>query len=374
MNKIVLFLAAPYSVGIFLFFCPSIYIERIYGEKNFAYMNGQYFFLVIGALAFTTIPFLLLQRKKTFPQKSLLNASSHRSNGPSRFYTATFVISIFLLLSSAVDLSSYRENVTGNAFIVDIFEIIVIMSLAKQSDLRRADIMGVVYVAILNVLMLRRYALIPFLLIVFYLIRDKVKLKGIVRNGVLIAIIFLCIQFVREAGGDGLPVLTLSSAYIVLPWNRFAMIISGILEPPFSGHFFYSFTSFFLPPGLPAGSLIWNDGLGVPTKDILSQDLEYKTLHLLKEGYLPINWFTLLGDLYSDMEDYLFIYVGVIAILAALAMRTEHKHVVIKIVAAYTFTALVLVGTYNILMFPRFVWMLIAVAAFSVMPRVRIFK
>lgn len=375
MNRIVILLALPYALGLALFFLPSSIFFATYGEQNFAYMNSAYLALIIVALISTIAPFYLLkghapERLPAFEKES---NSAAPERGPVKAYTLFFALIVLLILGSARDLAGFRIAAVKYAFLADILELLVITSLAKRPALRKADLLGIIYVALLNILTLRRYALIPFLLITVYLVRNKVKLTRIAKNSVLVVLSFLLIQFVREAGSEGLSVMTLSSAYFVLPWNRLAMLIDGITFQPFSGTFFYSFTSFYIPPGLPAGSLIWNDALGVPTKDILGQDLEYKTVELLKGGYLPINWFTLLGDLYADMGGWLWLYILSLSGLAALSKRLERHGSAIKVLAAYLFTALMLVGTYNILMFPRFVWMLIAAFCLALIPKIRIF-
>jgi hypothetical protein len=373
MNKIAILLTLPYAVGILLFFLPSPLIEGIYGEKNFAYLNVEYLALVLGALIFTVTPFYLI-RKQEQPAPVVMKGDFSPGNGrAAKWYTLVFVLITLLVFSSVRDLATYREAASKYAFLVDMLELYVLIAITKRAELRKAELLAIGYVALLNVLTLRRYALIPFLLLSLYFVFGKLKFKRIARNAVFVILSFLLIQFIRESASDGLPVLTLSSAYVVLPWNRLAMLVSGVTAQPYAGEFFYSFTSVFLPPGLPAGSLVWSDALGIPSKDVLSQDLEYKTIELLKDGYLPINWFTLLGDLYSDMGHWLLIYVGTLASLAALAMRYGQNSPSAKILSAYLFTALMLVGTYNVLMFPRFVWMLIAAAFLSAVPKVRVF-
>lgn len=373
MNRVAVFLALPYIVGLALFFVPSLWIEEIYGEKNFAYLNWEYLAIVLGALICTILPFYLVRLKPVISSQDEKSLILSHGSGPIKTYTIFFVLILLLVASSVTDLESYRDAATKYAFLVDIFELIVISSLAKRTHLRKGELLGITFVAVLNIITLRRYALIPFLLIVLYLIRGKIKFTRIAKNTALVAVSFLVIQFVREASSDGLPVLTLSSAYVILPWNRLAMLVDGIVAQPYAGELFYSFTSLFLPPGLPAGSLMWSDALGMPTKDILSQDLEFKTLQLIKAGYLPINWYTMIGDLYSDMRFWLLLYVGIIASIGAFSMRIDQRFRFMKVISAYLFTALMLTGTYNILMFPRFVWMLIVASCLVAIPKVKLF-
>ena len=231
-------------------------------------------------------------------------------------------------------------------------------SVKKNRKITRSNLIYVLYALIINTVLLRRYAPTPFSLIITYLYKNRITAKITIKTTITLIILFILIRNIRKKWRQYVG-NSFFLAYTFTPWNRLAMLIDNIVYLPFQGQFLYTFMAAFISPVLPAGSLIWSTELPIPDKNILIQDLEQKTQALLEIDYLSINWHTLIGDIYSDLSYYLILYILVVSSLFAFSNKYSHKSTFFNILASYLFSTLMLTGRFNILMFPRTIWMLL---------------